>query len=125
MYSKLIKAAIYLAALGLIIWVLKATVAYLDKNGYDRAQLENAKALQAKDKMYGDKIRELRKASEATPEPVTVTETIEVIKYVDKVVENTEYVLVCDDLGDDYIRMRNDLRSCIFESADGGRECLQ
>lgn len=118
-----VKVSIYLAILSLIVGALSATSKFIYDSGYDSAMLEVAEQIDAKDGKVLDKIKAMNIALNADPEPpVTVTEIVEKIKYVTKIVEKE--VFVCDDLGDNYIRVRNDIRRCIFSSPNNGAECI-
>jgi hypothetical protein len=118
-----IKYAIYLAILVAVIGAVSKGVAWIKETGYNEAMLEVAAANQEKEEEYAKKIKELEAAATEIPEPTTVTEVVEKVKYVTRTIEKE--VFICDDLGPNFIRVRNDLRDCIFNSDDSGRDCVQ
>ena len=120
-YATAAKWATYLAILTLIISALRGVYVHIDTSGYNRAMLEIAGAANIKEQEYAKKIKELENIN--VPEPITVIETIEVVKNVTKIIEKE--IFVCDDLGSNFIRVRNDTRNCIFNNENSGRDCIQ
>lgn len=118
-YAEVAKWAIYLAILTAVIALGSKIVNGLIAYGYNQHIIEIAQLVAKEDEVLRNKMIKLREARKDTPPPTTVTETIEKIKYVDKIVTKT--VFKCDDIAD-YSGVRLKVRDCIIRNS--GTKCL-
>lgn len=121
-YASAVKWGIYLSILTIIVTLLGTVSKGLINYGHQQAMLEVAAARAERDADNARRIMKLQNQNDSEPKVNTVTETIETIRYVDRYIEKQVYV--CDDLGDVFVRVRNEIRKCIF-GGSSVRDCLE
>ena len=118
--TQAVKVGIYLVILTLVLAACREGFKAIKTMGVNEQIILKAKV--KRENEIRVIIQDLKKVQQKAVQAPTVTDTIEVIKYVDKIIKDAEFK--CNDVIE-LVRVRNATRACIFSHREQRSGCLE